>query len=339
MCGIFGFSTLNDNTRALIPVLAAYMADRGRDSWGCTNGTNVYRALGSITRTFNNEYDNWDCSDGLIFHTRGASAGMGVTIDNCHPFLFSKPIDDIDNDKAHRVVCGIHNGYISNHYALKNKYRETRSEFGVDSKHIFKHIVDDVPLSELNGSAAIAFFDTKMTFKDNPEDDLIHETGLYFAKLKNDALHTVVLATGELVFASTITAIEAAVCLSGQQIKSTLLTESDYLYQLGINNATQEVCLYRLKKLDFGSKPVEFAAQTQYPGGHGGNRQVYYPENHGYAAKAHEKMLDENHKFCYICGTGIDPAIQAMCESCYGEWLSGDISIWSSDQINQQAAQ
>src|ERR1700677_4177785 len=118
----------------MLPLLALEMEFRGRDSWGATDGRSVTRCLGRITDGWYNEFIDpagWGGWDRAIFHTRGASTGV-VTIPNSHPYTFTHTLPD----GAVRRVVGIHNGIISNHEALNNKYSRTHE---VDSMHIYQH--------------------------------------------------------------------------------------------------------------------------------------------------------------------------------------------------------
>lgn len=328
MCGIFGFDRLTSNTEALIPVLAVYMADRGRDSWGMTNGIERYVDVGSIVSKFSTLYREWDCSRGLIFHTRGASAGMPVVLDNAHPFMFTK---DLGNNRT-RQVCGIHNGYISNHYGLKNHYQ--REQFGVDSKHIFAHIIEDKPLSELDGSAVISYFDVVM------QNDEAVEDGLYLGKFKSDALHIAVLTTGELVFASTPLAIAAACILTGQDIVETIQTKPDIIYKVVYNeNDNVELVEYKTN-IEFGSKAIKLVTEN-YADRYRRDHTTTFPTNYsqfvnngshtGYRPDK-GRFLQTDYDTCDICGTRINPAKEALCGVCFEDFMEGEITIWADNR-------
>lgn len=182
MCGIFGVSELNENTQDIIPFLAYEMEDRGRDSWGLTDGTHVHKEMGYITR--NLIIPEWKT---LIGHCRMTSVGK-VNISNQHPFIF------VGNDKK---VVGIHNGTLSN-YSELNKAHDR--DYDVDSKHIFAHLFEGKDIKEIKGSAAIAYYD--------------EDGNLIVGRSRSPNLYVAKLHTGEKVFASTETALSKA-CRAG----------------------------------------------------------------------------------------------------------------------------
>src|ERR1700734_3632924 len=164
MCGICGTSNLTDTTRRMMPYLLWSIEDRGRDSWGATDGTDCVKVLGPVTSSFERHADHVLGWDRAIFHTRAASTGE-VTVENQHPFRFVRGgtidpegnIIDTPEDPWLKTVVGIHNGIVSNHLELKNKY--SRHNFDVDSMHIFRHIVDGRPMSEIYGWGNLAWYD------------------------------------------------------------------------------------------------------------------------------------------------------------------------------------
>lgn len=142
MCGLFGFSKLNERTRDMARFLAYAMVYRGDDSWGASNGVDVIKELGPITNDFHIPL-GW--KEG-IFHTRGASVGA-VTQHNAHPFV-------VKHDG--RRVIGIHNGGVRNYEELNNRYQR---KCEVDSEHIFYHLAERRNLGELFGAGTIVWYD------------------------------------------------------------------------------------------------------------------------------------------------------------------------------------
>ena len=127
MCGIFGFTALNDNTRPLVPLLAFAMEDRGRCSWGVTNGVQTHRSLGLISDSL--LVPDWEGP--VVYHTRASTVGA-TTLPNQHPFEFTG---------AAGHVIGVHNGGVSNWAALNRIHGRTCE---VDSMHIFSNIANNM---------------------------------------------------------------------------------------------------------------------------------------------------------------------------------------------------
>jgi asparagine synthetase B (glutamine-hydrolysing) len=186
MCGIFGTSNLTPTTRAMMPFLAWAMEDRGKDSWGATDGREVVKKLGAITDSW--ELPEWERG---IFHTRARSVGA-ATVENAHPFEF-------ESEAVGRVI-GIHNGSIGNHDELNRKLGRN---FAVDSMHIFAHIAEGRGTEELEGWGACAWY----------QDGLLR-----LWRFHMDALHVARLETEELVFASTGAAIHKAARMVGAKV-------------------------------------------------------------------------------------------------------------------------
>lgn len=141
MCGIFGYNferTRVDKTRKsmMVAVLALTNDTRGGDSWGFYNGTHLAHGIGDIS---NAAYQMID-SPIMMAHTRKATTGA-ITTENAHPF-------DIGS------IIGAHNGIITNHSELNSKHKRN---YQVDSMHIFGHLDQDLPLSEIHGYGAIEY--------------------------------------------------------------------------------------------------------------------------------------------------------------------------------------
>ena len=119
MCGIFG--AVGNYDVELVKLLAVLNEDRGKDSFGIYNGTEIARELGR-PRDSLGSFDSQGVY--LMGHTRKASVGA-VSIANAHPFQVGP-------------IIGAHNGTVSNFAALKEKYKDSLpADFDVDSQLIF----------------------------------------------------------------------------------------------------------------------------------------------------------------------------------------------------------
>lgn len=142
MCGIYGWSLpvssrIEKNRKAVMAgVLAITNDTRGGDSWGFYDLRTLVHGLGDISNAAIQTIDKHL----LMAHTRKATTGS-ISCQNAHPF-------EIGN------VIGAHNGIITNHTELNTKYKR---EFAVDSMHIFGHLNDGLPLTDVYGYGAIHF--------------------------------------------------------------------------------------------------------------------------------------------------------------------------------------
>lgn len=333
MCGIFGFSELNDNTRQLIPVLALKMVERGRDSWGCTNGLELYKTTGNIVNTFNKVFEKWeDSQEGVIFHTRGASAGSAITAENAHPHRFATTVENNDEYMIVKFITGIHNGYISNHTELKKKYTD-RSWFDVDTKHVFKHIADGLDTKEIRGVGVLAWYETLI--KTNKADNkmTVLSNDLKFVRFNSTNLYIVKLTTGEFVFASTEDAVFTACKLSGLQIECFYPTKENIVYSIGLDEDNIPAFL-ELGKMEFSAREVynyENFTKGGYQSGSVGNAATYIATN-SYPNRSFLKVKDTIEK-CPCCESKIDPEKEALCITCFDMWINGKLCI--SKQVFQ----
>lgn len=144
MCGLFGWqfseaSNISNSKRAIIAsILTLEMDKRGGDSFGIFADEKLERGLGLAT--YGIKPSGLARHKQLLAHTRKATTGQ-IKIENAHPFEIG-------------FIVGAHNGIVHNHVEL-NKKHERR--FDVDSMHIFAHLDEGKPLSDVESYGAITY--------------------------------------------------------------------------------------------------------------------------------------------------------------------------------------
>ncbi len=148
MCGIVFINKLTPKTARILPYLCWDMANRGTDSFGFTNGEQVWRWDKSYMEVIEDfETLLWQQIDKpIVCHTRGASVG-DVKLANTHPF---------ECEHNGRRIIGVHNGGISNWEALNRQYNRN---FEVDSQHIFQHLAENRPMEDIHGYGTVVWFE------------------------------------------------------------------------------------------------------------------------------------------------------------------------------------
>lgn len=217
MCGLFGYRLHDQIVQAppMWPVFcsaaAVEMERRGTDGWGIAglrpfeHDIEVLRCETRLTDSLDSHI--FGAFHAMILHTRAKTTGEHIVTNN-HPFT-----------QGH--IIGAHNGVIYNHKELNTKHNRT---FAVDSQHIFAHIDEDKPMSELEMYGAIEYYDQR-----NP-------TVTYLMRCFHGSLAVASLSYGPskapfaIVWASTQTALRDAARLAGFRIEFYKEPENKGLY-------------------------------------------------------------------------------------------------------------
>ena len=139
MCGIFG---MVNGSQDKLKLLALLNQDRGTDSTGFYNGTDICKYIKKSSVALSYVPDSFFNSTYIFGHTRFSTHGE-ITKNNSHPYRIGN-------------IVGAHNGVISNFEVLKEKYN---LNYDVDSQIIFYYLANGLPLSDLYGSIAIWYTD------------------------------------------------------------------------------------------------------------------------------------------------------------------------------------
>jgi predicted glutamine amidotransferase len=272
MCGIFGFSKRTPVTEAMMPFLAWEMVERGKDSWGVTDGKHILKKLGPI-------YESWELpkwGDQLIFHTRAGSVG-DKTVENQHPWMF-KELDG-DGGQTGGYVVGVHNGCIPNHKELNKKYNR---EYEVDSMHVFAHIAEGWPTGDIHGYGALAWF--------HVDEEGYAELNL--ARFNMIDLNIFQLDTGEIVFCSQATPVERAAMMCGVKSYVKYKVEDERRIYVRVTEEGEHVLV--------GSNVMKFNTRYLPASGYTSQKGTYFVPGNGV-----------NHDFrsswqkCTICGENL----------------------------------
>lgn len=274
MCGIAGFSRLNERTRYMAGLLAWEIDSRGRDSFGLTDGFEVVRKLGRVFDSWNGGKvipEHWTR---LILHTRAASNKETVTAELTHPYEFVK-------ENGVKLI-GVHNGFISNYKELDEKYPERKCP--VDSMHIFQHLAEEKDTSEISGWGAVVWTDRMPGEGDRNLINLtrFNMTDLYIMRLES----------GEIVFCSKEDPIELAARMAGTKVeKKYNIGYQDHLYISEHREDPTKDELYVLdKKIKFGYRTATVSGATYYPAGGGSGREGTFHRDEPWGNYHHEGL-------------------------------------------------
>ncbi len=307
MCGISGFFSLGaprtSQTAVALAVLAHGIEERGEQSWGCTDGESVLRSVGKISKNFSVPEV---IPESFAMHTRYATTGK-IKEDNSHPFVI--------RENGRPIVVGMHNGIISNHAEMNSKYAR---KYRVDSQHIFGHIANDLPLTELSGYGTIVY----------KKDD-----SWYIGTFNGGELAVSRTKLG-LFFASTVHTLDRALMAAGlYKDAEDLNLEDDVIYKVTDKGLVVDHRLnvqYTFKRWDDGKKS---ALSTDF--------EVDWNRSGDCKECGDMLPLDHSSSFCERCKLEYEAlwdetdnpnwsvevmpeGMTIMCESCGSHLNSGD---------------
>lgn len=218
MCGIAGVYPLNRYTRRMLPYLAWDMEERGDDSWGISNGTAIYKAIGPVTGGYRIPH-NFQEGDAVVLHTRAASVGS-VSVENSHPFRVTG---------TKKSIIGVHNGGVGNHKTLAEEANKQlaesnfpKFEYSVDSNALYMYMACGGDTSRVYGTGALVWWDwiTKL------------DKRLNFLRFNTEALHIVKLEDESIAWCSTKDTLVKAARMAGLKILFHYDIKGDTHYQL-----------------------------------------------------------------------------------------------------------
>lgn len=255
MCGIAGYSCLNQYDSRIniaFPILALYMENRGRKSWGWTDGKEqIVKTLGTISDGMNPSFLGYKEA---ALHTRQPTTGATVA-DNSHPFRIGD-------------VLGMHNGVVRNHDELQKKYDR---KCAVDSEHIFYHIAENRDLGDISAYGAIVFW---------------RNGKLHLGRFNGGEL-TLVKTENAWMFASTKDSLEVALRLSGLSKGAVYFKlKEGQLYRIEGDK------LYKDMELNFSEYDTRKYGTWQNQGGYGYGSYYDDNEDFNWAVEGEWKDVD-----------------------------------------------
>lgn len=202
MCGIAGYIAKGEVDLRLdmaLLVLAQEMDKRGGHSWGWTNWVDVDKGMYAAATSLRTQHFGHAMA---AVHTRYATTGEKIA-DNSHPFTITR--------EQTTPLIGMHNGIVYNHTELNRDYAR---KCAVDSMHIFEHIADGIDLNTIEAYGAIMYF---------------QDGKLYGGRFNGGEL-AVALTEQGVIYASTRSAVERALELSGIVLTHFYEVEEGHLY-------------------------------------------------------------------------------------------------------------
>jgi hypothetical protein len=216
VCGLYGLlnrGVSKERAAIFVAILAHANDDRGGHSWGVylPESQRIIKGLGKAV-VVDGGLDAVQISDQpvVLGHARMATHG-DKTIENAHPFVIEAP---------ERTIVGAHNGVLSNHDELNKQYERN---FAVDSMHIFAHIAEDLPLTEISGYGAITYMTSEY------DDNRVYLGRFNGGSLAVFAIGSVKEPLG-LVWSSLPTPIELAAKLAALPIERYQIEENKLYY-------------------------------------------------------------------------------------------------------------
>lgn len=210
MCGIAGYKTKDAGSykfKVAVAIMATRMEERGGHSWGYMTDATTGRGLGSIDLGLKIPRK---MPLSFALHTRYGTTGAR-TVENAHPFTVTG---------SQGVVVGVHNGIISNHADLNQRYNRACV---VDSQHIFHHIANGIKLDDLQGYGAIVYT----------------LNGEWYIGRFNDGEMKVAMTPVGIFYASTKEAVVQAVSYADVTVSKWLKVSNNTVYKLTADGLTK----------------------------------------------------------------------------------------------------
>lgn len=275
----------------MLPYLGMVMQSRGRDAWGCSDGQTVLRYTGELIDTWDKSFQTTkDWSQG-IFHTRGASCGEKGKVENAHPFSYQK--------EDGSWIIGIHNGCLHNHDALNRKYSRSCE---VDSMHIWMHLAEGKPWSDIEGWGNLAWWETTPKF-----GQVLHLT-----RFNSNNLDVAQLEQGEWVFASEMAPIRTIAKLFGNPVKAFYTLDEQHPYWFAPND-TGAITMWRgEQRFPFGPRFSQLVA-------------IPYQGEYGYCGRGpvRPSLKNDLDSYCLKCGnTKVSSKTHVLCIGCFNDLVS-----------------
>ena len=167
MCGIYGWQWGNkapaDEQRTILAVMLGVKNDeRGGHSYGWWADGRIRRGQGNVAPAARVLAH----ATAAMAHTRYGTHGE-KNIANAHPF---------EVNAGKEVLVGAHNGVLQNHDGMNSRWGR---KFAVDSQHIFQHLVENKPLTDIEGYGTIEYV------------NLAKPSRIYICRLTNDGVLSV----------------------------------------------------------------------------------------------------------------------------------------------------